>query len=103
MAVDLDAARVARREQQNEGPVVIFGGKSYSLAPELPYGVLESMQNVHKEDHGPEALVGVARSLLGEHYEAFKALDPPPSIDDLNDLIGGVMEEYGVGNSPASS
>lgn len=95
MAVDLDKARAARREAKGAGPEIIFGGITYELQPELPFGVLEGMRQMAAgEEHGPGALVSIAEALLGEHYEAWKATQP--SIDDLNDLIGGVMEEYGI-------
>ena len=47
------------------------------------------------------------RALLGpEQWSAFKAADPPPVRDDLNDLMSAVMGAYGFGSageSPASS
>jgi hypothetical protein len=102
MAIDLDAARAARREAKGEGPRVIFGGISYELSPELPFGVLEAMRELMSDDNekAPGALVDLTRALLGEHYDAFKATQP--TVDDLNELIGGVMEEYGV-ESPLPS
>lgn len=102
MAIDLDKARAARREAKGQGPQVIMGGVTYELAPEMPYGVLEAMRELTKGDeHAPGGLADVAKALLGEHYGAFLATEP--SVDDLNDLIGGVMEEYGVSHPLPSS
>lgn len=95
MAIDLDKARAARREELGSGPVVIFGGQEHELSPELPFGVLDAMRGLTLgDDHAPGALHDVAKALLGEHFEAFLATHP--SVEDLNELIGGVMEEYGV-------
>lgn len=97
MAVDLDKKRAERREAQGEGPKVVFGGITYELSPEVPYDVLEAFRGLALGgEHTPAALADIARALLGKHYEAFRSTDPPPSLDDLNELIGGVMEEYGV-------
>jgi len=102
VAIDLDKARAARREAKGDGPKVIFGGEEYELSPELPFGVLEAMRGLMTggDESAPGALVDLTRALLGEHYDAFKATDP--TVDDLNELIGGVMEEYGV-ESPLPS
>lgn len=47
------------------------------------------------------------RALLGpDQWARFKAADPPPVRDDLNDLMTVVMGAYGfggAGESPASS
>lgn len=101
MAIDLDAKRAARREAQGVGPEVIFGGVTYELPAELPFGVLEAFRAFAKEETAPSALADVAQALLGEHYEAFKA--SKPSVADLNELIGGVMQEYGVADPLDSS
>ena len=102
MAIDLDKARAARREEKGEGPLVVFGGTTYELSPELPFGVLEAMRGLTLGDeHAPGALSDIARALLGEHFDAFLATNP--SVDDLNELIGGVMSEYGVATPLDSS
>lgn len=98
MTVDLDAARRARREIKKHGPEVVFGGETYELAPELPYDVLEPLSAFGGGDLA--GLTGLVRALLGEHYDAFVATKP--SIDDMHDLVGGLIEEYGLGNSSAS-
>jgi hypothetical protein len=103
VAVDLDKSRAARREAKGEGPQVTMGGVTYELAPEMPFAVLDAMRGLSQgNEYAPGALHDVAQALLGKHFDAFLALDPPPTVDDLNDLIGGVMEEYGV-ESPLDS
>lgn len=100
MAIDLDKARAARREAQGEGPEIIFGGVTYELSTEIPFGVLEAFRGLSRDD--PSAIADIAKALLGKHYTAFLNTDPPPSLDDFNELIGGVLEEYGV-SSPLES
>lgn len=96
MAIDLDKARAARREARGQGPEVIFGGMTYELSSEIPLAVLEAFRGLGGENPDPSALADIAKALLGKHYDAFMAMDPPPSVDDLNELIGGVMGDYGV-------
>lgn len=93
MPIDLDKARAARREKNGEGPKVIFGGMTYELSPEIPFGVLEAFRGISED---PSALADVAKALLGKHYAAFLNSDPPPTLEDFNELIGGVLGEYGV-------
>lgn len=101
MAIDLDKGRAARREAKGEGPVVTFCGKDYRLPVEMPIGVLEAFHLMSNEDTAAGALSVIASALLGEHYEPMKK--DGLSVDDLNDLIGGIMGEYGVSNPLPSS
>lgn len=102
--IDLDAARAqreaARREADGKGPIVKLGGAEYELSPEMPYGVLEALVLVSDEDKAAGALTDLTKSLLGEHYESF--LDAELSMDDVNELLGGVLREYGM-SSPLDS
>lgn len=102
--IDLDKARAARMEAKGTGPVIKLGGEEYQLPVEMPYSVLEAMAPLaddNPEDNAaPGALTGLAKALLGEHYEA---IAPQLSVDDLNALIEGVMEEYGVADGPLAS
>ncbi len=97
--IDLDAIRAARLGGKKSGPKVKYHGKTYELAPEMPFEVLESFSAMTSEDTAAVGIASIARVLLGKHYAAFADM----SIDDLNALIGGVMEEYGVNNPLPSS
>lgn len=92
--IDLDKKRAARRETQGEGPKVTIGGNTYELATELPFDAIEAMEGLQSEETAAVALVRLTRALLGEHYEAIRAAGL--SVDDLNELIGALMSEYGV-------
>jgi hypothetical protein len=74
---------------------------TYELSPEIPFAVLEAFRGLSEED--PSAIADIAKALLGKHYNAFLNTDPPPSLDDFNELIGGVLGEYGVSSPLASS
>ena len=101
MAIDLDKARAARREKMGQGPEIVFGGITYELSPEIPFGMLEAFRGLSDSD--PSAIADIAKALLGKHYDAFLATDPPPSLDDFNELIGGVLQEYGVSSPLGTS
>lgn len=92
--IDLDAARAARREAQGEAPTVVFGGETFVLPPELPYTALEALRGMADTETAPGAMVDLTRALLGDGYERFTALDP--SMEDVTELVGGAMNEYGV-------
>ena len=98
MPVDLDAARkqreAANREAKKLGPVVILDKKKYTLPIEMPYEVLEALRGLRGDD-AAGALADVCEALLvPEVYTKFK--ESRPSIDDMQVLVKGVMEEYGV-------
>ena len=97
--IDLDAKRAARREAKGKGPEVKLGGKVYELAPEMPFGAVEALKGLQTEETAAEALVDLTRALLGEHYEEMR---PLLCMDDVNEFVGGIMEEYGV-NAPLDS
>lgn len=100
--IDIDKKRAARREAKGEGPELMIGGNTYQLAPELPFGVLEAMAGLQDEDTAAAAMVDLTKALLGEHYAAIL---PSLTVDDVNDIVADVMEEYGLERplpSPAS-
>lgn len=98
MSIDLDAARIARLGAKKKGPKVVYEGKTYVLAPELPFEVLELFAELVDENTAGQAIVNIARVLLGDHYPAFHAM----SMEDLNVFLEGIMAEYGVA-APLSS
>lgn len=98
--IDLDKKRAARREAKGKGPEVTFGGAVYELAPEMPFEAIEALEGLQSEETAPAALVRLVRALLGEQYEAIKAAGL--TTEDVNEFVGGIMEEYGV-QSPLDS
>lgn len=94
--IDLDAMRAARRATKGKGPEVVTGGETYELAPEMPFAVIEAMAGLADEKTAAGALVDMARALFGEHYEAVRS---GLSMEDINELVGSVMGEYGVSNA----
>lgn len=100
MAIDLDAARAARREAKKVGPVIRFNKKNYKLPVEVPFEALEQIDALD-DDEGVGTLIALAKILLGEHYDAIIA--GKPSVQDISVMLNGIMEEYGLGESEASS
>lgn len=101
MAIDLDAARAARREGKGLGPVLVFGGKEYQLPAELPFEALEPIRGLSDSSTAAGGMVDLVKALLGQHYEEVKA---ELSFDDLEAFVEGAMREYGVSDpldSPA--
>jgi hypothetical protein len=92
---DLDAAKAARAEKV-EDKFFTFGGERFDLPSEMPYDVVVAAQSADGE------LDGIMRGLLGddEAYARFVALKP--SAGDVNDLVGWLMPEYGLG-TPATN
>jgi hypothetical protein len=89
---DLDAARAARAEKFEDRSFT-FEGERFELPAEMPYDVVVAAQ-------GGE-LDGIMRGLLGDEAHArFIALRP--SAGDVNDLVGWLMPEYGLG-TPAQN
>jgi hypothetical protein len=101
--IDLDAARAereaARKEAGELGPVVKIGGEECQLPPELAYDVIEVFRGMNDEFTAGGAMAALVPALLGEeHYPKFLALEPPPSLKDVEVLVHGLMEEYGIDN-----
>jgi hypothetical protein len=97
MTVDLDKARAARREVEQEGPEVKFGGRTYRLAPELPFAVLEAFRGIENKNTQPAAVAALAAALMGpDNIEQMK--EDGLAVADLDALIEGVLSEYGLSN-----
>jgi hypothetical protein len=71
--LDLDA----RREALGKGPVLIFKGQTFELAPEMPFSLVEAWDR-------NASWIEYCQLLLGEHWEAFKALGP--SLEEIKTL-----------------
>ena len=108
MAIDLDAAKAARREQQEQEPELTYGGKTWKLPVELPLDTviaIADLEQAIERGTGNDAAAlfrEVAASLLGDDAAEFLALQP--SIQDIGVLISGLVDEYGLtpGESEAS-
>jgi len=98
--IDLDAARAARREAKGDGPVIRFNEKDFNLPAEVSFGVVDAAAKL-SESADPSAVLVVVRAIMGDAYESFMAENP--SVDDLEVLIGGALDAYGLGEQPASS
>jgi hypothetical protein len=117
--IDLDAARAARREAKGESIAIRFGGEEFVLPPELPFDVAEHLggiaaqsgdgkltdeQEAQRNAAVTTAMVGVMKALLGEQWDGFRKHQP--SFDDLQVLLDGALNAYGMGdagNSTASA
>lgn len=91
MEFDLDAVRAARAEKKQEPRTVMFGGRQFTMAAELPYNFTALTD---------DAALDI---LFGDDADAFRALGP--STQDMQDLMLGILPFYGFGNlgeSPAS-
>jgi hypothetical protein len=90
MRLDLDAARAARAakaEAEGEAHVLVLGGQEFELPTEMP---LDFVLAAAEGD-----VAGSLRVLLGEEeYENLRAKGL--SVSDLNELIGGLAEVYGL-------
>lgn len=108
MAIDLDAAKAARREQNGTNPQLTYGGKTWDLPLELPLDTVIAISELEQAIEGEtgnsaaEKFRLVAESLLGDNSAEFLAFKP--SVQDIGVLIGGLVEEYGLtpGESEAS-
>lgn len=98
--IDLDSARAARREAGKKGPVVKVEGKQYELPIEMPYEVLEAFRLLGNQDTAAAAMPAIAEALLGKHYGKLRGI---LSVDDLEVLTQGLIEEYGVPSPSPSS
>ena len=91
--INLDAKRRARLEAKGEGPQVVWGGKTFKFAPELPYEALEVLGDNEQPD-SPGAQIAFIRALLGKDYDRFRAKNP--SAEDVGELVTGLLREYGI-------
>lgn len=100
MGIDLDEARVARREKSKIHPELTFGGKTFALPVELPLRAVREMSKLSKltkEKRGAEVtdvLLTTMAELLGDEFENF--MDNHPSVNDMAALVEGIPGEYGM-------
>lgn len=85
--IDLDAAKAARAEAENETPVIRFSGKDWNLPTELPWALAEAATS-----GDPAAAIGAVKSLLGNQWAAFAAYGP--TIEDMRVLLESSVAVY---------
>lgn len=90
--LDLDAAKAARASK--EAPIVKFGGKTFTLTDELPFGVFMGIEEMSEDAEGIKAMDKVLAAMFGDQLTDFYALNP--SINDIQDVIRFVSEGYEV-------
>lgn len=87
--LDLDAARAARAEAQQDKPVITFGGKEFTLPAELPWEVAEAAAS----GDGVAALKSI-ELLLGDQWGEFKKLNP--TLADVMLVVEAIGRFYGT-------
>lgn len=97
-AFDLDGAKKARQEAEDDRPVVVFGGTKYELPSAPPASVLVGIGHVQEG-----RLLGF-EELLGGLFGRDAVPDVLAAGFDLDDLAAVFAEVYGmdVGEPPAS-
>ena len=104
--INLDEARVARREEAKDAPTLKFGGTEYELPVELPLETVEALGGLAKAGLDSDgaavtaALLATVRSLVGSRFDEF--MEDKPSLLDLTSLVEGIASEYGA-SLPESS
>ena len=95
-ALDLDAARAARREALGETPQIRLGGVTYDLPVEIPYRVAELMVEVSTKSEAESGSVisDIIRILFGDRTDEFMA---QASVQDVGVLFERLVALYGVG------
>jgi hypothetical protein len=93
MELDLDAKRAARAEAEAEPKTVILGAQSFTLPTELPFRIAELWTTGD--------LSGGLKLLLSDQIEAFWTTNP--SAQDIQALVEGIVEMYGLGELGESS
>lgn len=97
MRIDLDAAKAARREASGEAPIVVFGGKEFTLPVELPQSAAEAINDV-SNDKG--SVNDIFKILLNGQFSDFMALGP--SVDDVKEFFDKIAPVYGVASTGES-
>lgn len=104
-AINLDAAKAARREAQKTPPKVIFGKRTFTLPVEIPFEAVEQLGQIDTADPttATSVITRFIAILFGDQYETFLKLQP--STQDVEVLMESLATVYGFespGESPAS-
>lgn len=93
---DLDeirARREARAKAAGKVPKVKFGGKTYSLPAELPFGVFTAFADLGEEDTDTGAAMNLLlEQILGDQTDEFVAAGP--SLEDIKALFEVLGDAY---------
>lgn len=99
--IDLDKIGAARREAQEERPLIRFGGKDFQLPSEMPFAVIEAVGRLSAGPDGEpdnaalaESMSDIAHSLFGTRYREFLSMGP--SVEDMTALLGAIAPAYGL-------
>lgn len=92
--IDLDAKRQARLEAQAEERSFRFQGERFILPPELSWDATELALELHSTGN-PDLLTPALEAIIGtEEWPRFKATGP--ALADINELVGALLQEYGL-------
>lgn len=93
---DLGAARAARAEARGEAPTLVIDGRTYNLAAEIPWSVVDEMI----VNGGTETELGakLLRLVFGDRWGEFLEREKP-SAKDVEDLCAWLFEKYGLGSA----
>jgi len=99
--IDLDKIGAARREAQEERPMIRFSGKDFQLPPEMPFAVIEAIGRLRPDEGGEvdnaalaESMADIANALFGKRYREF--LNLGPSVEDMTTLLTHIAPAYGM-------
>lgn len=100
--IDLDAARAARAEALADAPILVIGGKDYTLPVEVPYRFAELLARIqHANEQESAELIGDSlRILFGDAYEE---VSKQMSIADIGALFDQIGKAYGTPLGPSSN
>lgn len=107
--IDLDAARAARREAEQQAPSVVLDGEEFVLPIEMPFEIASDLGRLLNAKDDAQQLAAIAgevvpkivEGLLGDEYERF--MSHRPSFEDLTAFLDGIAGAYGLGNVGESS
>lgn len=103
-AIDLDAAKAARKEalKDAETPTVVFGGESFDLPFEMPFGVFMRLGEMKNDpDKAMENMRWLVDTLFEAQADDF--LKQNPSFDDVLYLVDALFDSYEVDLPEASA
>lgn len=94
IAFSLDEARRARAEKQGPAKRFEFGGKRFTLPPEIPFSFSDALARGDWR--------GGISALLDGQADQFFAVEPPVTNDDLEEFAKRIADVY-TGRSPGES
>lgn len=104
--LDLDAARLARKEKRGKPPTIRFLGQDWEFPHSMPADVIDLVAEVMagNESVAPQA---IKMLLGGDVYErmvaAGRAAGEPVDVQDMADIIEHLLSAYEVGLPQSSA